>query len=139
MEEVKEQNDSGKIQKKFQELTKKISEIVGGEKNMYPSKKVPMDLMQQIASDLLKDEREKNQKEIADQLKGLLQAYANLKTEVKKKAEELKKLEEEKMKEFIKGAEALLNRVDKVSKQEEAFTEGLKELSGTAPSPAKEE
>ena len=77
----------------------------------------------------LKEEKEKNKKEISDQLKALLKGYADLKAEVKRKEDELKKLENEKMKEFTKAAQQLFARVESMNARAQEFREGLGEAT----------
>lgn len=131
-EEVESQENSNKVAVEFKHTISKLVAILGSEKPLRPSKKVKFDDLSTIVEDLLAEEKAANKKEISDQLKGLLKGYTDLKSEVRKKAAELEKLEQEKMKEFNKAAKSLFERVEQLDEKAKNYYEGLAAASKPA-------
>lgn len=122
-----------KVEKKFKQTIANLANILGlgDEKQLLPSNKVGQTEMDKIASELLKEEREKNSKEIKDQLSALLKGYADLNREISNKEKELEKIKNEKRKEFSKQADALFGRVIDMNKKQKEFKAGLAEATGS--------
>lgn len=116
-----------KVTKEFSSSVKKLVAILGSPSYLTPSGKVPLDELSSIVGDLLKDEKEKNRKEISDQLRVLLKGHADLKTEVTKKAKELQQLEQTKMGEFNKAAKQLFSRIEELDKKEQEYYGALQD------------
>jgi len=125
-----DQQNPDKIKKSFEKTIKQLSEILGSEKALLPSNKVPKSELEGIVAELLKEEKEKNAKEITEQLRGLLKGYSDLKASIKAKEKELEKLGQEKMKEFNKAAQTLFDRVESMKQKEEEFKAGLSDATG---------
>jgi hypothetical protein len=129
VEQANQEQSPDKVLKQFEGTIKKLVAIMGSDKSLYPSKKVQADDLSTIVTELLAEERQKNTKEVSDQLKALLKGYTDLKSEVKKKQEELKKLEQDKMKEINKAAQSLFSRIEALDQKEKDFYSGLKAAS----------
>lgn len=119
-----------KIKKRFDFLVKQLSEIVGSEDALLPSKKISKPDLVGLAAELLKEKKEENKKEIMDGLRKLLDGYASMKNEIRTAEKNLKKLEEDKMKEFTKSAESLFNRVTEMKEKQAQYVAGLSEATG---------
>lgn len=124
-----QQQGGDKVEKKFNKQLKQLSELLGSDKHLLPSGKVGSAELNVIVAELLKDQAEKNKKEIKEQLTTLLNGYANLKKEVSIKTKELEAKKQEKMKEFSKAADALFARVESMNQQQAEFSEGLNEAT----------
>lgn len=124
-----EQQNPDKVKIKFDTAVKQLAEVLGGENNLVSSNKVGKTELDLIVEGLLKEDREKNAKEVSEQLKNLLKSHAELKSSVKQKMKELEKLEQEKMKEFTKAAEQLFSRVESMKQKERDFKQGLSEAT----------
>lgn len=121
--------ETGKIEREFSGSIKKLVAILGTEKALKPNNKVPLDELEGIVKDLLADEKEKNRKEVSDQLKALLKGHADLKAEVLKKKRELEQVEQIKMQEFNKAAKQLFNRIEELDKKEKEYYSALTDAS----------
>jgi methyl-accepting chemotaxis protein len=128
-EETQEQQSPDKVKRNFEKTIKQLSEILGSEKALTPSNKIPKDELGEIVEALFKEEKERNAKEISEQLRTLLKGYTDLKSSVKQKQKELEKLEQDKMKEFNKAAQSLFDRVESIKVKQEEFSAGLKEAT----------
>lgn len=129
------ENSGKKLSKEelaFNKTLEQLGEIVGGKDNLVLKKAVPMSIMQQIAADLLVEERENLTKGIKEKVSSLLKGYATLKSEIAKKKDELRKHEDAKMKEFTESAKSLFALVEDFGKKEKEFTEGLEAAVQTA-------
>lgn len=122
-----EEQQPDKVAKEFSISVNKLTAILGSPSYLNPSSKIPQDELSTIVGDLLKDEKEKNRKEISDQLRALLKGYAELKAEIAKKEKELKQLEQTKMGEFNKAAKQLFSRIEEIDKIEQEYYGALKE------------
>lgn len=127
---MEEQQEGGKVEKEFTNSVKKLVAILGSSDPLKPTSKIPFDDLGEIVADLLKEEKEKNRKEVSEQLKALLKGHADLKNEVAKKKKELEQIEQNKMAEFNKTAKQLFNRIDEIDKKEKEYYTALTEASG---------
>lgn len=132
MEETVEQSPD-KTKKRFETIVKQLADTLRGESNLLPTNKVNVTELDFIVEELQKEQKERNAKEIKEQLTSLLHNYSELKAAVKQKQKELEKLEQDKMKEFIKAAEQLFKRVEKTNQQAAEMREGLNALSVDTP------
>lgn len=127
--DTNETPETGKIEKEFTSSVRKLVAILGSAKALIPSSKVPMDDLEQIVKDLLLDEKERNKKEVSEQLKALLKGHADLKSEVAKKRKELEQVEQTKMGEFNKAAKTLFSRIEELDKKEKEYCAALADAS----------
>ena len=114
-----------KVVKEFTNTIKKLVVILGSDKPLKLNKRVPFDELTGIVKELLKEEEERNKKEISEQLKALLKGHADLRSEIAKKKKELEQLEQTKMKEFNKAARQLFDRVEELDKKEKEYYTAL--------------
>lgn len=127
MEEVEQvQENPDKVAKEFTGTISKLVTILGSDKPLKPNKRVAFDELTGIVEELLKEEKEKNKKEISDQLKALLKGHSELRSEISKKKKELEQLEQSKMKEFNKAAKQLFDRVEELDKKEKEYIASMK-------------
>lgn len=132
MENLETTSDQpGKVKKQFESTMRTLVAIVGGEKNLAPTKKIGTDTLAQVVEGLLKEEREEKEKQVKEQLKNLLSAHVQLQKEVKQKKEELAKLEEKKMKEFNESARQLFGQIDALGQREKEFYDSLNTATGS--------
>lgn len=134
MEDVKEtqgsqqeskEEQSGKIAKNYKVTMSKLVAIVGGEKNLFPTKKASKDVVVTIVEGLLKERKESLEKEVKLELVNLLDKHVELKKTIAAKTQELKQLEEQKTKEFNDAASKVFNRIDSIGEIEKAYYDSI--------------
>lgn len=120
-----------KISKKHAEAMKFVTAIFGGEEQLKPKKTLRGDTTARVVATLFQQEQEEFEKKALEELRALLKKYFDFTTEVKKKKDELDKLELQKKKEFTEA----VNNVKKSFNQQEIMAEGyvgaLKEATQT--------
>jgi len=121
-----QQQESGKIEKKFNEALLKVSQILGGDTLLKPKKKVKGDVVTEIVEELTKERTEANRASVKAELTTLLTKYVEYTTKLEEKEKELKKLKEEKQKEFSEAANKFFNKIDEVDSFAKQMTEALK-------------
>jgi hypothetical protein len=119
------ENNEGKVAKNFEATMKKLIAIVGGEKNLFPSKRVSKDTLKTVVDGLLKDKKEAAEKEVKAELVALLDNHVEMKKAIEAKTKELKQLEEQKMKEFNEAASKVFNKIDAIGDLEKDYYSSL--------------
>ncbi len=124
-----EQQNSGKVQKNFENQLKKLDTILQGDKSLYKNK-VESGMVSSIIEDLFKEESEAKTAEFKTKVRNLIKKHVEFNKFKKQKEQELAKAVEEKMKEFNTEAEACFNMVDGLEKLQQEYASSLKSLSG---------
>jgi len=88
------QNDQNKVKVNFEKAIKKLADIVGGEENVFPAKKVEQGILGKVVNGLLKERKEKAEVEIKQELITLLDKRVALEKEFKAKEDEFNKLKD---------------------------------------------
>ena len=121
-----QQQESGKIEKKFDEALIKVYHILGGDGLLKPKKKVKGDVVTEIVEELTKERTEANKASVKAELGTLLTKYVEYTTKLDEKEKELKKLKEDKQKEFTEAANKFFNKIDEVDTFAKQMAEALK-------------
>jgi hypothetical protein len=119
------QEDNNKVTKEFDKNLKTLVAIVGGNKNIYPTKKVSKDSLTTIVQGLLKDRKEDAEKLIKADLTAILDKKVALDKEIKAKEDELNKLKMAKYKEFNEAIKKVLSRIDDINSLEKEYYDSL--------------
>lgn len=117
-----------KTVKNFEATMKRLVAIVGGEEQLFPKKKIKSDTLATIVSGLVKEKKEKLEKEVTADLISLLDKHVELKKAIAEKKAELKKLEETKMKEFSEAASKIFGKIEDVGNIEKSYYDSLKSV-----------
>lgn len=123
-----EQNDTGKVDKKFNEALTKVVDILGSKDLMHRKKSVPGDIVSEIVVELTKEREEKLRGEVKTELQSMLTKYIEFEDEVKKKEDELKSLKEKKKKEFIEASNKFFSKIE----NSDAFAKRMRSALETA-------
>lgn len=136
MDNQNNQNEQGKEGKKFESTMRKLIAIVGGEEKLFPEKKVSGDTVKGVVNGLLKERKEKLEKETTAELSALLDKYVAFKKEVTEKKKEFEKIVETKQKEFNEAASKVFNKIDGINELESAYYSTLTELGNAEEGPS---
>lgn len=120
-----QKEDSGKIEKNYQNVFQKLVAIVGGEQNLRPTKRVKRDVLSKVVEGLLKDQREKAEADIKDGLSKLLDKHVQLQKAIAEKEKEFNKLKEDKKKEFTQEANNLFGKLADLDQLEADYKTAL--------------
>lgn len=132
IEEVKANGEETPEEKANKETKKYIAvlgivkNIVGGEENLRPRRKVRGDEAAVLVAELFKEEEVALREKVKAGLKTLLKQHVELEAEVNRKKKELETTQLEKRKEFTKAAHAWLNQVTIQETQTQAYSDALK-------------
>ena len=121
-----QQQESGKIEKKFDEALIKVYHILGGDGLLKPKKKVKGDVVTEIVEELTKERTEANKASVKAELGTLLTKYVEYTAELDKSEKQLKKLKEDKQKEFTEAANKFFNKIYEVDTFAKQMGEALK-------------
>jgi fructose-1-phosphate kinase PfkB-like protein len=124
-----EQEQTGKVEKKFTQALDRLVAVVGGKENLKIPNKVPKDQLGSVISELFSEERDVVLKDTKEKLRNLLKQFAEMTKALEAKKQELAKLEKQKKEEFIKAAEELFNKIQDVGEVEKLYYKGLKEAT----------
>lgn len=124
-DENQQQGGSGKILKKFEQLTARLEQVLNGDTSAY-STKVPATGVPALMAQLIKDRREAAEKEFKVQMSALLDQKVAFDKEVKKMRQETEKAIEKKMDEFNKSMEKVFNIIERVDQTATEYAEALK-------------
>lgn len=117
--------DNNKVAKEYDKNVKTLIAIVGGDKNLYPNKKVKKDVVTTIVDGLLKQRKEKAEEEIKADLVNILDKKVLLDKEIKAKEEELAKLKIAKQKEFNESFKKIISRIENINELEKDYYNSL--------------
>jgi predicted nucleic acid-binding protein len=117
--------DNNKEAKNYEQNMKKLVAIVGGKENIYPLKRVDNNVVGELVAELLKEQKDELAKNIKVELKGLLDKKVQLEKEVRAKEEELKKLSQQKQKEFNDACAKVFSKIENINKLEEDYNKTL--------------
>ena len=117
--------DNNKVAKEYDKNVKTLIAIVGGDKNLYPNKKVKKDVVTTIVDGLLKQRKEKAEEEIKTDLVNILDKKVLLDKEIKAKEEELAKLKISKQKEFNESFKKIISRIENINELEKDYYNSL--------------
>jgi hypothetical protein len=120
-----QKNESGKVLKAYQRNVKQITALLGGDKPLFGNDKIPQDEVGGLVAEMMKDRKKKTGEEVKAELGALLDAHVAMKREIRKKEQELKQLEEKKMKEFNDQAKKVLGKVDGLNQIEKEYYQAL--------------
>lgn len=133
---TKEQQDNkaqegDKVTKGFEATMKKLVAIAGGDKNLFPKKKVSKDSVKTIVDGLLSERKEATEKEVKEDIIKLLDGYVAYTKAVSEKEKEFIKLKQDKMKEFSESAAKVFNKIDSIDKLSDEYYAGIAAATGT--------
>jgi len=117
--------DNNKVAKEFDKNIKTLVAIVGGDKNIYPTKKVKKDTVNTIVEGLLKERKEKAEADIKIDLIAILDKKVLLDKEFKAEEEKLAKLKISKQKEFNEAFKKIVSRVENINELEKDYYDTL--------------
>lgn len=115
-----EEQKKDKISKKHAEAMKFVTAVFGGEQNLRPKKTLSGDATAMVVATLFQKKQEEFEKKALEQLGDLLERYFQFTDEMKKKKDELDKLELQKKKEFTEA----VNKIKQSFNQQEIMNEG---------------
>ena len=115
----------GKLQNRFNGVINKIEAVLGKTLEKKIKRKVAGAELDNIITDLFKEEKEALAKEVKEDLKNLIIAYAAAHAEKEKKQKEMDQLWEAKMKELCEAGDKVLNKIDGLPEIEKRYKEGL--------------
>jgi len=118
------QNEGGKVEKKFQTALKKLTAILSGEAAYKPAKLVGLEVITAV-QELAKEEKEAKAKEFKEKAKALIQKKRDFDSFVKKQKQELEKKIQEEQKKFTEDAEKLFQLVEDIANIEKSYYETL--------------
>lgn len=122
--ETKEEQ-SGKIAKNYKSTMNKLVAIVGGEKNLFPTKKVSKDIVANIVSGLVKERKENLEKEVKQELTTLLDKNIELKKNIAAEEKKFNDLKEQKTKEFNEAAAKVFAKIDSIDTLEKEYYDSI--------------
>lgn len=125
VEKTQQQEDGNKIAKNFKATMDKLVAIVGGDKNLFPIKKVGKDVLKTIVDGLLTEKKETLEKEVKADVIKLLEGHVALQKAISEKKKELAKLEQDKMKEFNDSASKLFGKIESIDALEKEYYSSL--------------
>lgn len=125
-----QENESGKVAKKFEQNIKKITAVLGGAAPLKGSKKVPKDAVGGVVEELLKERKEEAAKKLKVDLGGLIDAKLAYDKALAEEEKKLAKFKEDKMKEFNQKAEGILNQIDGIGELERSYYQTLGQVAG---------
>lgn len=127
--------DSGKIQKRFDNNMKRLAAVFNNAERKVLGKKtkVPNTDISTIVDELLKERREATVKDFKVQCGNLLDKYIQFDREMKEEEAKLKKIKEQKMEEFSKAIEATFGLVENIDSLAGQYASILNQQSGSTP------
>lgn len=128
----------GKEAKAYAQTIARIKTIINKENVGLPSK-VPASDMEQIVTDLFKDEHDALKEKLKKDLHELLKTHMVFKAKIAEKAKELDNEIKSKQKEFVKKASEVFNQIDNIGSLISGYTESLVEaVEGNKEEPKEE-
>lgn len=121
-----EEQKKDKISKKHVEAMKFVTAIFGGEQNLRPKKTLSGDATAMVVATLFQKKQEDFEKKALEELGGLLEKYFQFTDEMKKKKDELDKLELQKKKEFTEAVNKIKQSFNQQDIMNEGYVEALK-------------
>lgn len=119
--------NTDKLDKKFQAVITKLVAVVGGKEKLRLPKKVGNDQVAELVRELFKDEEEALLLQVKNDLRETLKKYAEMEKAFRDKEQELEKLKAEKKKDFVKTVEGLFNKIENIGTIEATYYQGLAE------------
>lgn len=126
VQEESEQTKKDKISKKYAEVMRIVTQVVGGEKNLRPAKTLQPDVTARVVAELFQQEQQDLEASALVGLKDLLKKYVEYQSEMNKKKAEIEKLDLQKKKEFTEAANKWLQVIDRGAVMQESYVEALK-------------
>lgn len=114
-----------KIIKRFTNNLQRLTAVTNGNIQDPDRLKIPKDELGGLMEELFKEEKEQLTKEVKEELKNLLRAYATYQKEKRAKEKELEQLDLKKMTEFSDKAEKVFNRMENVHEVQRDYYQGL--------------
>lgn len=128
MSEV-EQNNQKDNGNNYQKMIEKLNIFlsVGNESLDNKAEKLKANQIGGLVEELFKEERQETYNKTKQDLKNLLKTHVEMKVEIAKKEQELKKLVAEKEKDFVKKANELFSKIEGIDSLFKDYAESLKE------------
>lgn len=123
--EVTEKDQNNKVEKKHQEILKKLVAVVGDPKKLKLPKTIANDSVAGVVRGLFEEEEKALLEVVKGELRDTLKKYAEMEREFKKKEEEIQKLKLEKKKEFNAKAQSLFDKITNIGELEKQYYKGL--------------
>lgn len=122
-----QQENAGKIGKKYDTVMKLLTAVVGGTANLKPTSKVGGDTLADIVGELFAEEQEAFEKSIKSGLSEILKKHVTTVREIAKAEKDLEALKNAKKKEFIEAAEKWLAKIEQNDVLNNAYQIALEE------------
>jgi len=106
--------DAAKVLKNFENTILKLTAIVGGKDKLVSKKKVKKSAMEELVTELFKEDSEAVKVEVKEGLRNLLKGFVVLNSTLTAERKKLDALEIAKKKEFIATATQLFAKIDNV-------------------------
>lgn len=119
------QSNVDKETKNYQAALEIVKAVVGGEKNLAPKKRIDGDTTAQIVAELFAEEQETLRTSVKEGLRTILKKHVEIEAQIAEKEKEVRNLQKEKRKEFVKAANDWLEKIDKVAIMQDKYTEAL--------------
>lgn len=116
-----QEQGSDKEQKKYNANIAKLTAVMRGKENLFPTKRVDNSAIGDLAQELLKERKEALSKEVKAGLSEILDKRVQLEKEIKAKEEELKKLSAQKMKEFNEAVGKWFQKIEDIDQLEKDY------------------
>lgn len=114
-------NDSGKIAATYDKNIKKLVAILQGDQPLKSAVKVPSDEVGKLVKELLKEKQETAAKAIKTSISELIEKKVQMDKDFKKAEADLKKLKEQKQKEFNEAAGKVFTQIDGLDQMEKDY------------------
>lgn len=126
-----ENNDSSKVLNAYNSNLKKLVALVGGESKIKTKIRVPKDEVGDLISELFKEETTAAKDKLKADVKTLIKSKVAFDKALTEEEQKLKKLKEEKMKEFNKAAQDVFAQIEGLGELEKSYYDTLNEAGNT--------
>lgn len=108
--------DNDKVLKQHEQYLEKLAAILGGKEKIFPSKKIGKDTLGIVVEGMLKERKEKLEKEVKESLVDIVEKKVTLDKEIRQKEDELKKIKVQKTKEFNDAISKVFAKIEDIDK-----------------------
>lgn len=135
-----EKGGGGKIEKKFKSALHQLNSLLKlDEKKLTANIKVPQSELSPLIEELFKEENEANSKALKEEIKNLIKNYTEFKRQMRAKEQEMKQLEQQKMKEFVEAAKKVFGRIELQGQRNSELESALSDTAEAATSEEEED
>jgi hypothetical protein len=127
-----QQQEAGKVGKKFEENLKKITALLGGPKPLSGKKRLPKDAVGTLVEQLLKEKVEAAGVKFKTDLGELIEKKIAFDKAVAEEEKKLAKFKEDKMAEFNKSAQGILDQIEGIDEMTASYYSTLGQVAGAS-------